>query len=91
MTAKEALQTMKARAPVVTCGPAVWHIGNLRFSRIESVTYKVGDKGKYSISAFCVENGIPGGVYVGLDDIELAPDCPEVLRKMIYKEDKANA
>lgn|GEM_PF-1811630 len=86
MTVNEAIRIMKARAPVVACGNIVWKVGSLRFSRIESVTHKVDGKGKLSISAFCVENGTPGGVHMGLDDIRLAPDCPEILRKMIYKD-----
>lgn len=91
MTVNEALRIMKARAPVVACGSAVWKVGSLKFSRIESVMYKVDGKGKFSISAFCVVEGQPGGVHMGLDDIRLADDCPEILRQMIYKEDKTSA
>ncbi len=87
MTVNEAIRIMKARAPVVTCGSAVWKIGSLKFTRIESVTHKVSDKGKLSITAFCVNSGQLGGVHMGLDDIQLAPDCPEILRKLIYKDD----
>lgn len=91
MKVNEALRIMKARAPVVACGSAVWKVGSLRFTRIESVTHKVDDKGKSSISVFCVNAGQPGGVHMGLEDIRLADDCPDVLRKMIYKEDKTSA
>lgn len=90
MNVNEAIRIMRARAPVVTCGAAtIWHIGHIRFSRIESITHKVDDKGKLSISAFCVVDSTPGGVHMGLDDIELADDCPEILRKMIYKDGSA--
>ena len=88
MTVNEAIRIMKARAPVVTCGPAVWKIGNLRFTRIESITHKVTDKGKMYIYASCVDGNAPNClVAVGLGDIQLAPDCPEILRKTIYKDD----
>lgn len=87
MTVNEAIRIMKARAPVVACGNLVWKVGSLRFTRIESVTHTVNDKGKLSITAFCVNSGQPGGVHMGLDDIQLAPDCPEILRKTIYKDD----
>lgn len=88
MTVNEAIRIMKARAPVEVCGNLVWKVGSLRFTRIESITHKVNDKGKLSITAFCVNSGQPGGVHMGLDDIQLAPDCPEILRKMIYKDEK---
>ncbi len=89
MTVNEALRIMKARAPVVTCGPAVWKIGNLRFTRIESITHKVTDKGKMYIYASCVDGNASNClVAVGLDDIQLAPDCPKILRQMIYKDEK---
>ena len=91
MTVNEAIKIMKARAPVVACGSAVWKVGSLKFTRIESVTHKVNGKGKLSITAFCVEDSTPGGVHMGLEDIELASDCPEILRQMIYKEDEKNA
>lgn len=87
MTVNEAIRIMKARAPVEVCGNLVWKVGSLRFTRIESITHKVNDKGKLSITAFCVNSGQPGGVHMGLDDIQLAPDCPEILRKTIYKDD----
>lgn len=86
MTVNEAIRIMKARAPVVACGNLVWKVGSLRFSRIESVTHKVNDKGKLSITAFCVNDGQLGGVHMGLEDIKLSDDCPEILRKMIYKD-----
>lgn len=87
MKVNEAIRIMKARAPVEVCGNLVWKVGSLRFTRIESVTHTVNDKGKLSITAFCVNSGQPGGVHMGLDDIQLAPDCPEILRKTIYKDD----
>lgn len=88
MTVNEAIRIMKARAPVEVCGNLVWKVGSLRFTRIESITHKVTDKGKMYIYASCVDGNAPNClVAVGLGDIQLAPDCPEILRKTIYKDD----
>jgi len=89
MTVNEAIRTAIARAPVVTCGVAIWKIGNLRFPRIKSITHDVSEKGKLNIYASCVDGNTSNClVVVGLDDIELAPDCSETLRRIIYKENK---
>lgn len=93
MTVNEAIRIMRARAPVVTCGTAtIWHIGYIRYERIESVTLTVNDKGKFNIYASCRSSQARDSrTQFELDDIELAPDCPEILRRMIYKNEDPNA
>ncbi len=87
MKVNEAIRIMKARAPVVTCGPAVWHIGSIRYKCIEAVTFMVTEKGKYDITVTCRDGqALDSRIHLGLDDIQLAPDCPEILRQMIYKD-----
>lgn len=82
MTAKDAFRAMKVEVPVVTCGASIWKIGNLRFPRIKSITFEAGEKGRLNIYASCVDGNTSNClVVVGLDDIELAPDCPETLKK----------
>lgn len=90
MMVNEAIRIMRARAPVVTCGAAAtWRIGKIRFKCIEAVTLMVTDKGKFDITVSCRDGAaLDSRTVVGLDDIELAPDCPDTLRKMIYKENE---
>lgn len=90
MTVNEAIRTMRARAPVVTCGTAaIRRIGEIKFKCIEAVTLMVTDKGKFDITVSCRDGAaLDSRTVVGLDDIELAPDCPDTLRKMIYKENE---
>lgn len=91
MNVNEAIRIMRARAPVVTCGAAtIWKIGNIRFKCIEAVTHTVSENGKYYITVTCRDSQAQDSrTVLGLDDVELAPDCPEILRKMIYKDGSA--
>lgn len=91
MNVNEAIRIMRARAPVVTCGAAtIWKIGNIRFKCIEAVTHTVSENGKYYITVTCRDSQAQDSrTVLGLDDVELAPDCPEILRKMIYKDGPA--
>lgn len=92
MTVNEAIRIMRARAPVVTCAnttAAIWRIGKVRYKWIESVTLMVNDKGQFRIYVDCRDSqALNSRTRLELDDIELAPDCPEILQQMIYKEDE---
>lgn len=92
MTVNEAIRIMRARAPVVTCANTtadLWRLGKVKYKWIESVTLMVNDKGQFRIYVDCRDSqALNSRTRLELDDIELAPDCPETLRRMIYKENK---
>lgn len=92
MNVNEAIRIMRARAPVVTCAnstAALWRLGKVRYKWIESVTLLVNDKGQFRIYVDCRDSqALNSRTRLELDDIELAPDCSETLRRIIYKGNK---
>lgn len=86
MTVNEAIRTAKARAPVITIGTTAFHIGELEFSRIKQVIHNVDDFGKLNIFALCVDKVRKDClVQIPIDGLQLSPNTPETLRRMIYQ------
>lgn len=93
MTVNEAIKIAKLRAPVITVGATAWKIGKIDFLRIYQVIHSVDNYGKLYIYACCVDKKRGDClVNVPLDGLELSPNTPEILKKLIYeKEVKDNA
>lgn len=89
MTANEAIKIATIRAPVITVGATAWRIGNIEFARICQVIHSVDRFGKLSIYARCVDKSRNDcTVDVPIDGVELSPNTPETLRKMIYQKNE---
>lgn len=89
MTANEAIKIATIRAPVITVGSTAWRIGKIEFARICQVIHSVDCFGRLSIYVRCVDRSRDDcTVDVPIDGVELSPNTPETLRRMVFQKNE---
>lgn len=84
MTFDEACKAAKLRAPVIVVGPTAHKIGSIVFQRISNVTREYDRRGRLSETVGVVDPGSERSIcYCPIADVALAPNCPDILKKLI--------